>query len=91
MKKMTMIVASLSLGALLWAGCGKNEAVKAAEDMADAVCKCKDLKCAQDAATAGAEKLMKFANAKGTESDAKKIVAAGEKARKCIEKLGAGN
>ena len=34
--------------ALMFAvGCSKNKAVKAAEDMADAVCACKDAACAR--------------------------------------------
>jgi hypothetical protein len=70
------------------AGCGKNEAVEAAEDMADAVCKCKDIACAQQASEEGSAKLMKLAEStRGTEDDAKKILAASERAGNCIQKL----
>ena len=55
---------TLALGTFLF-GCGKNEAVVAAEEMATAVCACKDLACAQKVSTEQAEKLMKFKDKKG--------------------------
>jgi hypothetical protein len=70
------------------AGCGKNKAVKAAEDMADEVCACKDAACAAEAAKKGGEVLMGMAkDATGTESDAKAIVAASNRMQECIKKL----
>jgi hypothetical protein len=88
MQKLKMVVGSVVLGTLfLVGGCGKNEAVKAAEDMADEVCKCKDLACAQEATSKGTEKLMKLKDTKGTEDDAKKILKAGEKMSECMSKL----
>jgi hypothetical protein len=88
MQKVKMVIGSALLGTLfLVGGCGKNEAVKAAEDMADEVCKCKDMACAQEATSKGTEKLMKFKDTKGTEDDAKKILAAGEKMSECMQKL----
>lgn len=78
----------LAVALVALVGCGKNEAVKAAEDMADAVCECKDLACAQKASNEGSEKLMKLAeSSRGTEDDAKKIMAAGERAADCIARL----
>jgi hypothetical protein len=78
----------LALALVAVVGCGKNEAVVAAEDMADAVCKCKDLACAQQASSEGSERLMKLAeSSRGTEDDAKKIMAAGQRAADCIERL----
>jgi hypothetical protein len=72
------------------AACGENEAVKAAKSMANAVCACKDLACAQQALNDGTAKLMDVAaTAKGTESDAKKIVDETERASKCVAALGA--
>jgi len=35
---------------LAFAGCGEHEAVKDMNSIADEICACKDLKCAQDAA-----------------------------------------
>ncbi len=88
MKALKIVIASLSLSALvLAAGCGKNKAVKATEDMADAVCKCKDMACATEAVNKGTAELMKYKDEKGTESDAKAIQAASEKMAKCMAKL----
>jgi len=70
------------------AGCGKNEAVAAAEKMADAVCACNDFECAQKATNDGTEKLMKLAEStRGTEDDAKKIMAASERAAGCLQRF----
>jgi hypothetical protein len=72
----------------LAAGCGKNKAVQAAEDMADEVCACKDAACAAAAAKKGQEALMgMMKDARGTESDAKALLAAGERMQECVKKL----
>ncbi|MCB9548890.1 MAG: hypothetical protein H6706_24055 [Myxococcales bacterium] len=74
------------LGSLLF-GCGKNEAVVAAEQMAEAVCACKDMACAQKASQEQAEKLMKFKDKKGTEADVEAIKKAGEKTAECLKNI----
>ena len=91
MKLLKIMVATLSLGALLAAGgCGKNKAVAAAEKMATDVCACKDLNCAQEVVVKAAKDMEKFKDAKGSEADAKAIVEAGTKMQKCMEKLATG-
>jgi hypothetical protein len=90
-KNIKLILGTLAVSALLFAGCGKNEAVKAAEEWADAVCKCKDADCAMKASLDGAEKLKKFRDAKGTKADAEAIMKATKKAQECMEeKMKAG-
>jgi hypothetical protein len=75
------------VASLLVFGCGKNKAVKAAEDMADTVCACKDAACAEQAAKTGQAALMGMANERGTESDGKAILAAMERMQSCLTKL----
>ena len=87
MKRLVGVILSVVLVGALGAGCGTNKAVKAAEDMATAVCACKDSKCAMEAAKKGADELSKMANEKGTEADAKKIQTATEKMTKCMTDL----
>jgi hypothetical protein len=85
MKK--LLVAS-TLSALFLLGCGKNKAVKASEDMADAVCACKDLQCAMEAAKKGQQELMGMLDEKGTQSDVDAIKDATKKMQSCVEALG---
>ena len=69
-------------------GCGENKAVIAAKQLADAVCSCSDLACAQKATADGDAKLMEVAaTARGTEEDAKKILAESERATNCLQRL----
>ena len=86
MNALKPIFGTLAFTALLF-GCGKNEAVKATEDMAAAVCACKDLACAQKVSQEQAEKLMKMKDAKGSQADADAIKKAGEKAADCMKKI----
>lgn len=84
----TILGATILSGSLAAAGCGENKAVKAAREMADAVCACKDVACAQKAASDGTDRLLKVAEtARGTESDAKKIEAQTERSTKCLRAL----
>jgi hypothetical protein len=77
--------------ATLAAACGENKAVTAARSMADAVCACKDIACAQKAASDGNAKLIDLASStRGSEDDAKKILAESDRASKCIEALSPG-
>ena len=85
--KMRVSVAACLASLALVAGCGKNKAVKAAEDMADAVCACKDTACAAAAAKKGEEALAGMMNESGTESDAKAITDAMAKMQGCLDKI----
>lgn len=87
MKNFKMLLGTLGLGALLLVGCGENEVVKATNEFADAVCKCKDTKCIEEVTGKHLEKLAKMKDAKGTESDMKKIEAAGKKMEECRKKI----
>jgi hypothetical protein len=87
MKIIKMAVASLALGVFLLGGCGKNKAVQFTEDLANEVCACKDVQCAQDVVKKGADKMMEFKDEKGTESDLKAIQAASEKMQECMKKM----
>src|SRR5690349_887546 len=68
-----------------FAGCGQHEAVQATEDWADAVCRCKDAECAIRISQEGAEKLKKYRNERGTEDEARAVMKASTRARKCID------
>jgi hypothetical protein len=86
--KMKMLFVSLALGTLALGGaCGKNEAVKEMEALADRVCACKDVACAMEEAKKATEMATKFKDAKGTESDMQAITAAGAKMAECMKKL----
>lgn len=72
MKMIRIMVAVFGLGAVALSGCSNKKAVKLAEDMADAVCACKDMKCVADEGTKFAEKAKDLGeNPQGTEGDAK--------------------
>jgi hypothetical protein len=86
MKKLTLLFAAISLSVAM-SGCGKNEAVKDMEDLADRVCACKDATCAGDEAKKAVELMTKHKDTKGTEADMKAITAAGEKIQGCMQKL----
>lgn len=82
----TFVVAAVAALALGF-GCSKNKAVKAMEDWADEVCDCKDAKCAMEVAQKGTKLMKEYADAEGTESDMKAILAAGHRAQDCVKKL----
>jgi hypothetical protein len=69
------------------AGCGKAEATKVAEKMAEEVCACPDMGCARKALEFAAKRFEELKDTRGREKDAKAIVAAGERARGCVAKL----
>ena len=73
--------------AFLLAACGKNDAVRAAEEMADAVCVCKDLDCAREAHERGLAQAMKHAGSRGSKADVEAIVAAGKRLEACRREL----
>lgn len=88
--KIKLTLASLAFGALALTGCGKNEAVKDMEALADRVCACKDAACAMEEAKKAAELVSKHKDTKGTEGDMKAITAAGERMKDCMMKLTTG-
>ena len=91
MQNVRMAIGSLVLGLFIFTtGCGKHEAVKEMEKMADEVCKCKDLTCAQEVATKGAEKMQKFKDEKVSKSDEEAAMKAANKMSECMGKLTAG-
>jgi hypothetical protein len=69
------------------AACGKAQATKVAEKMADEVCACPDLPCARAALEGAAKQFDQMKDARGREKDAKAIVAAGQRAKTCVAKL----
>ncbi len=72
---------------LLGSACGKNDAVVAAEAMADAVCACADVACAQAAHRQGLTEVMKHKDSRGTRADAEAIEAAGKRVQLCTAAL----
>jgi hypothetical protein len=89
MKTMKISLASLAMGFLLaGAGCGKNEAVKDMEALADRVCACKDVACASEEMKKATELMTKHKDTRGTESDMKAITAAGQRMTECMQKIG---
>jgi hypothetical protein len=93
MQKVKTAFGSLALGAVLLVGglvgggCGQNEAVKITEDVADEVCKCNDLPCAQQAVAKASDKLTKLKDNRGTDEEAARVKKASERMQECIRKL----
>jgi hypothetical protein len=73
---------------LLVAACGKNRAVQAVEELAQAVCACADRACADDLIAKAAERFAtELAEARGTEADVQAIQAAEARIAACKKKL----
>ena len=85
-KNVLAVSLALALGAFGF-GCGKNEAVKLADDMANDICKCKDMKCIEEVNKKFEPKMAKLANAKGSKGDEEAIKKAGEKMAGCMTKM----
>lgn len=75
------------LGLGFWAACGPNDAVKAAQAMADAVCACPDQACAEAAHRKGHEEAMRHKDSHGSRADAEAIEAAGKRTSDCLSRL----
>jgi hypothetical protein len=82
--------ASLAL-TLLFAGCGKTEAVKDIEAIADGVCACKDVACAAQEMKKAADLITKYKDTRVSKSEQEQFDAAGEKLAGCMRKLGKQN
>ena len=82
--KRTGMIAAL----LLAAACGKSQAVKEVEALADEMCACKDIKCAAEVTRKATEVMKKYADESAGESTVKAIEAAGERMRQCTQKIG---
>ena len=85
MKNLKITIATFAF--LLAAGCGKNEAVKDMEALADRVCACKDVACASEEMKKATELMTKHKDTRGTESDMKAITAAGQRMTDCMQKI----
>jgi hypothetical protein len=73
---------------LVVAACGKNRAVALVDEVADAVCACKDRSCADDALARGSERLQgELKDPRGTESDKKAVEDAVARMHKCRRDL----
>jgi hypothetical protein len=83
-----LVVPNLLAAGVLVAGCGKSTAVKATEDLADAVCACRDTNCAVETLKKGRESVMATVDAKGTQSDVEAMKAAWDKIQGCVQSLG---
>ena len=87
MSKIRIITIVFAVGLFGALGCSENKAVKAAKKAADEVCKCEDAKCARTKFAEGSAKIAEIVRtAKGTEDDAKKIIAAQRRAKDCLSK-----
>ena len=81
------------IAALLFAvsgasACGKSQAVKEVEALADEMCACKEIKCAAEVTRKATEVMKKYAEETAGESTVKAIEAAGERMRQCTQKIG---
>jgi len=84
----TALLVLLLLGLGL-AACGKNKAVRYAEELADQVCACVDLACVEAVRKKSLEELPKVSDATGYESDERAIRAAGARMKECQDRLAA--
>ena len=66
---------------------GAGEAVKAYQDLADAVCACKDAQCIADAQSKASDLGSKMSGMTPTAEEAQAISAAGEKMAKCVQDI----
>lgn len=82
MRWLTVSVLCLTLGA-----CGKNKAVRFAEELADSVCKCPDLTCVEAVRRKSLDELPRLGDATGYESDERAIRAAGARMKECQDHL----
>ena len=69
------------------AACGKNKAVRYAEELADAVCACGDIGCVEKVRKKSLDELPRFSDATGYESDERAIHAAGARMKACQDKI----
>jgi hypothetical protein len=83
-------IVAVALAVAVSGGCGKNTAVKYSEQMADDVCACADLACAEAVRKKGLEDLPKVADATGFDSDERAIRAAGARMKECQDRLATG-
>ena len=68
--------------------CGKNKAVRYADDLADAVCACTDLPCVEKVRKKSLDDLPRVSDATGSDADERAIRAAGARMKVCQDKLG---
>ncbi len=68
------------------AGCGENAGVKAAKEMADAVCACEDALCAAKAAKEGGLKLQKVRD-NVNDAELKLFIEHSKRMMMCLERF----
>ncbi|MFO0746119.1 MAG: hypothetical protein U1F43_10655 [Myxococcota bacterium] len=85
-KAFSLVLLSL-LGSLALSACGKHPAVGEIEALADRICACPDKKCVDAIAPEINAFKAKFADAQGSENDAKAILAAQKKLTECVKNL----
>lgn len=80
----------LALPAVLLAlapACGKNKAVRYADELAAAVCGCADLSCVEKVRKKSLDDLPQVSDATGSDADERAIRAAGARMKSCQDKL----
>jgi hypothetical protein len=82
------LVVSVALVLALAPACGKNKAVRYADELADAVCACPDLACVEKVRKKGLDDLPRVSDATGNDADERAIHAAGARMKACQDKLG---
>ena len=73
--------------ASLLSGCGKHQAVKELEAIAEKVCACKDRDCAREEWKATLPVIEKYRDEKASDSDLKAINAAGARMKECVAQI----
>jgi hypothetical protein len=80
-----------AMGALLIlaaGGCGKSQAVKDVEGLADEMCACKDIRCATEVTKKASELLRRSADVAANDSTVKALEAAAGRMRQCAQQIG---
>jgi hypothetical protein len=67
--------------------CGKNKAVRYADELAGAVCACTDLACVEKVRKKSLDELPSVSDATGNDADERAIRAAGARMKACQDKL----
>jgi hypothetical protein len=77
----------LSVLCVVLPACGKNKAVRYAEELADSVCRCPDIACVEAVRRKSLDELPRLGDATGYDSDDRAIRAAGARMKECQDKL----
>jgi hypothetical protein len=85
MKRRAMMAALLLFAV---AGCGKSQAVKDVEALADEMCACRDIRCATEVTKKASELLRRYADVAANDSTVKALEAAAGRMRQCAQQIG---